>query len=78
MKRFFRLGTHTWLVLLSFLSLCFLSFCLAFLFLALGAEFSCFFLVFSVEFCVWGLVSVSLTRRGVGGVFDKLEAFAGC
>ena len=38
-----------------------------------GGGASVFFPVFSVVFCVWEQVSVSLTRRGVGGVFDKLE-----
>ena len=38
-----------------------------------GGIVSLFFPVFSVGFCVWGHTSGSLTRRGVGGVFDILE-----
>ena len=29
--------------------------------------------MFSVVFCFWEQVSGSFTRRGVGGVFDKLD-----
>ena len=39
----------------------------------LGWVVSVFFLVFSVVFCFWELGLLSFTRRGVGGVFDKLE-----